>query len=254
MTPLQHALECVARGWTVFPVSQDKAPRTPNGCKAASADPARIEAMHGEYGFVLIGIATGKASGLAVLDIDVKGGGTKWWQASRHRLPATRTHRTRSGGLHLLFGYPADGEVRNSASRIAPGVDTRGEGGYIVNWPAAGLPVLHDAPLADWPAWLVPAPKPAPEPRAWRSEGEPRPAEHIETALAGICREVATAAPGTRNDLLFWGAARCAEMSARGELSRRHAEALLIECATRIGLDANETRRTIASAFTRGAA
>jgi hypothetical protein len=90
---------------------------------------------------------TGEPSGIAVLDIDVKG--LAWFDA-RH-LPLTRMHQTRSGGLHLLFRH-AEG-LRNSASAIAPGIDVRASGGMVIYWPREGLPVC-DAPLADWPGEL----------------------------------------------------------------------------------------------------
>ncbi len=250
MTPVEHALECAARGWAVFPASQDKIPRTPNGHKAASTEPDRIRAMHVQFAFVLVGIATGEASNLAVLDLDRQHNGQEWWQANRHRLPATRAHRTRSGGLHLLFRHTPG--LRCSTAKIAPGVDVKAEGGAVIYWPAAGLPVLSGAPLAAWPAWLAPPPKPAPA-RFYEPSG-PRPAAHIEAALAGLVRTIAGAPPGERNARLFWAACRAAELVANGELSKPLGEALLIEAACRAGLDIPEATRTIGSASTRRAA
>jgi hypothetical protein len=246
-SPLDHALECASRGWAVFPVSQDKTPRTPNGHKAASTNPDRLCAMHLEFGFVLVGIATGEVSNLAVLDIDRQHNGFEWWQANRHRLPVTRTHETRSGGLHLWFHHRAG--LRCSAGRIAPGIDVRAEGGFIIYWPAAGLPVISDAPLAPWPEWLTPAEKPAPAPS--RPPFGPRAAAHIAAQLAGLIRTVAKAPQGQRNAVLFWAASRVAEIVAQGQLSQPHAEAVLIEAAARAGLDQIETSRTVASAFSR---
>jgi hypothetical protein len=57
------------------------------------------------------------------LDIDPRHGGDVWYAANLSRLPRTRTHQTRSGGLHILFDH-ADG-VRSSAGKIAPGIDVR---------------------------------------------------------------------------------------------------------------------------------
>jgi hypothetical protein len=250
MNALAHALECAARGWAVFPASLDKIPRTPNGHKAASTDPDRIRPMHVQFAFVLVGIATGEASNLAVLDIDRQHNGQEWWQGNRHRLPATRAHRTRSGGLHLFFRHMPG--LRCTVSRIAPGVDVKAEGGAVIYWPAAGLPVLSDAPLAAWPTWLAPPPKPAPA-RSYEPAGS-RPATHIEAALGGLVRTIAGAPPGERNARLFWAACRAAELVANGELSKPHGEAVLIEAAGRAGLDHLESSRTIASAFTRRAA
>ena len=45
--------------------------------------------------------------------------------------------------------------VRNSASKLAQGIDVRGEGGYVI-WPGSpGYTVISDAPLAEWPDWLL---------------------------------------------------------------------------------------------------
>ncbi len=247
-SPLNEAILCATTyGWAVFPAGINKVPRTRNGHKAASTDLEHIEIMHNRFGFILVGIATGIESNLAVLDIDRQHNGSVWWQENRHRLPATRTHRTRSGGLHLLFRhFPG---LRCSTARIAPGIDVKAEGGAIIYWPATGLPVLSDAPLAEWPEWLTPPPKPAPAP-SHESAG-PRPAAHIEAQLAGLIRTIAAAPSGQRNGSLFWAASRAAEITAQGQLSKPHAEAILIEAASRVGLDHIEASRTIASAFAR---
>lgn len=251
MTILEKALDLAAQGLAVFPVGQDKAPRCPRGHKAASTDAAAIRAMAVQYGFVLIGVATGEVSSAAVLDLDRQHGAGVWWQENRCRLPDTRTHRTRSGGLHLWFRHKSG--LRCSTAKIAPGVDVKAEGGACIWWPAAGLSVLSDAPLASWPDWLRPPPPPSPAVPANMNRG-PRPAAHIEAQLVGLVRVVAASQPGQRNASLFWGASRAAELVAAGEISKPHAEAVLLEAAALAGLDHLEAGRTIKSAFDRRAA
>jgi len=105
----------------------------------------------------MIGIPTGEASGFFVLDLDCKGGaqGLEWLAAHESRLPKTRRHRTRSGGIHLLFTMPAGRAIRNSASKVGPGVDVRGTGGYIIAPPSDGYDVVDPATIAEAPAWLL---------------------------------------------------------------------------------------------------
>src|SRR5262245_40652090 len=96
-------------------------------------------------GWQLVGVPTGSVSGFDCLDVDISG--LSWLNANCDRLPPTRVHETRSGGRHFLWRH-VDG-VRNSAGKIAPGVDVRGEGGMVVWWPQAGFRVLSDAPIAE---------------------------------------------------------------------------------------------------------
>jgi hypothetical protein len=82
---------------------------------------------------------TGPESGILVLDVDGKQGEESLIQfeqrGSRH-LPDTYTVRTGGGGQHLYFLWPEGADVRNSQSRIAPGLDIRGRGGYVVAPPS----------------------------------------------------------------------------------------------------------------------
>lgn len=82
-----------------------------------------------------VGIVTGAISGLVVVDIDPdKGGNAKQWQRS---YPTGLMSRTGRGGIHLYYSYPKGlPVVRNSASKVAAGVDVRGDGGYVAAPPS----------------------------------------------------------------------------------------------------------------------
>lgn len=132
----------IALGLPVFPCNADKKPCTKRGFHDAVRDPAAVRHLFRHPATALIGVPTGAASGLAVVDVDTRDGGAglAWLAANEHRIPRTRRHRTRSGGLHLVFRRPADAVIRNSQGRatadgevkgISPGVDVRGEGGYV---------------------------------------------------------------------------------------------------------------------------
>jgi hypothetical protein len=233
-------------GYPAFPCLADKRPACPHGLKDATLPAAGLATLWARHPGVLVGVASGPASGLAILDIDGRNGGREWWIANKDRLPRTRRHRTRSGGLHVLFRHKSG--IRNSASKIAPGVDTRGEGGYVIWWPALGFPVQDPDLLADWPSWLLPPPEPTPAPRPLRPR-DSGPA--TLAAIEGIVRTVATAPTGQRNRITFWGACRMVENAREGKISDGLARELLLEAASHNGLPMAEANRTIKSAFER---
>jgi Bifunctional DNA primase/polymerase, N-terminal len=138
------------------------------GSKDASADPNEIRKMFSPHPGCLIGVPTGSPSGIGILDVDPRHNGQIWYESNKTRLPPTRIHRTRGGGLHRLFRHMDS--LRNTTAKIAPGVDTRCEGGYFIWWPATGLEFQDYPPtgLPEWPLWLLPSmmsnPVPPPPP------------------------------------------------------------------------------------------
>lgn len=163
--PHREAVAYAERGWPVFPVwpTKDKNPMTSNGFKDASTDVTVIKRWWARNPYANIGIRTGKASGLFVLDVDVKNGdgfeSLKKLTDVYGELPETRTHRTASGGKHYLFVCPPE-EVGSSRDRIGTWLDIRCEDGYIVAPPSEiegkRYEVLNpDVPIAEAPEWLV---------------------------------------------------------------------------------------------------
>jgi hypothetical protein len=121
-------------GYACFPCRADKRPATPNGFKAAVKERGAIEDLWRRYPGELVGVATGAMSGASVVDIDAKHNtARKWWDEHRDQLLPARVHRTRSGGLHVIYRHRPG--LTCSASRIAHGIDVRGDGGYVVWWP-----------------------------------------------------------------------------------------------------------------------
>jgi hypothetical protein len=166
------ALALAASGLPVFPCNSDRKPIVEGGFKSASRDPELVGKMFVRSGATLIGIPTGRASGRVVIDVDPRHDGNTWLSENQNRLPPTLTHGTPRGGEHLAFRDPPDVEIRNSQGRIAPGVDVRGTGGYVIVPPSKGYTIKHNDPLADMPQWLVTAclkperpPPPPPGPR-----------------------------------------------------------------------------------------
>jgi Bifunctional DNA primase/polymerase, N-terminal len=138
-----------------FPANADKTPRCADWRKAFQG----VAWAQAE----LVGAPTGERNGFDVLDVDPRGVG--WFDANFDALPATHAQET-PRGLHLYFRH-APG-LRCSASRIAPGVDVRAEGGYVILWRREGLP-FEEHPLCEWPEWLLKEAK-----GADRLEGYPR--------------------------------------------------------------------------------
>jgi len=185
---LEAALKWAGYGWSVFPLHTPvfpgdgspvrctchkgsacahigKHPRTTNGHKAATTDEAQIRTWWAQWPDANIGVATGEGVGFVVIDVDPRHGGDGTLgdlEAKYGRLPHTVEQLTGGGGRHLCFAYP--GVYVKSRSDLRPGIDVKGDGGYIVVEPS-----LHESghryafelssypgevPLADMPGWL----------------------------------------------------------------------------------------------------
>lgn len=233
-TPLATALELAGWGVPVFPCLATKAPAIAGGFKAASTDPGTIRAMFGRPGAELVAVPTGLASGLDALDIDPRHGGDRWWSAHAGWVPRTRVHRTRSGGLHVLFNH--DSDVRNTASKLAPGVDTRGSGGYVIWWPATGEPVTSN-PVTDWPTWLLALllAKPAPVQRAHGPSTAMAGQGGAERIAAAVLRRLSHAPEGARHITLRKAAWTLGGLLAELPYGRDEAVRLLVEAVQSAG-------------------
>lgn len=138
----------------------------PHGVSDATGDRDVIAEWWALFPDANIGVATGERSGLTVVDIDPGKGGEESWHnlvETHGDVPDTWWVITGSGGLHIYF---RDAGLRNSASLVGPGIDVRGDGGYVVappslhacggtyEWGEALGPGAIAEP-ADMPAWLV---------------------------------------------------------------------------------------------------
>src|SRR5437867_1915259 len=130
----------IGRGWSIIPIrAGDKRPlvrwedfqqRRPTEAEARAWFCGSPEAG--------IGIVTGAISGLVVVDIDVRHGGDgalDHLEREYGRLPTTVECLTGGGGRHLYFAHPGGLVVRNKVG-LAPGLDLRGDGGYVVAPPS----------------------------------------------------------------------------------------------------------------------
>jgi Bifunctional DNA primase/polymerase, N-terminal len=236
MSALEQAL-AIAERYPVFPCKVDKAPATPHGFKDASKDPATIRALWRSCAGPLVGVPTGQVSGIDALDIDPRHGGDSWLRDADESLPTTRRNHTRSGGTHIFFRHAAG--VKNTASKIAPGVDTRGQGGYVIWWSAAGCAIEHPEQLADWPRGLLRILCPPKSERrpvavpANRAEANTRASLMIERAFD----RVRSARPGERHYQLRAAAATLGGLVQYLNQSRSEIEETLVSLIMQTGAE-----------------
>ena len=165
---LDSALHFAKYGWPVFPCSPSGAqPLTGHGFRDATTDEEQIRAWWKRYPSAMIGVPTGSPSRMWVLDVDMKNGkdGKQTLaslEAANGPLPLTvRSCTPSGGGCHNFFRLNGL-DIRNSVNQIGPGLDTRGEGGYVVVPPSVRAdgnaytwaPGSPDQ-LADAPPWLL---------------------------------------------------------------------------------------------------
>jgi DNA polymerase-1 len=259
--PAHKATECTGTDLRCRSEHQGWEPR-------ATTDPARIRRgwAHARYN---VGIATGPAE-LLVIDLDKPKPGEvppPHWAlpgitdgadvlaalCERHGQPfpcETFMVRTRRGGLHLYFTTPPGVRLGNTNGRSERGlgwlIDTRGHGGYVV---APGsfvaLPdgegwyeVVYDrppAPLPDWLAALLTAPRSDDPPTECRSviAGQVRDlGTWTATALSRESERVRAAAEGGRNHALNKAAFHLGQLIAAGVLPEPLARAELHDAAS----------------------
>lgn len=132
---LEAAIEYAELGFAVFPCEPGgKRPACEHGCNDATTDVDAIERWWTRSPACNVAIAT---DGLIVVDID--GRHNPWLSSLGDRIddlmaaPAAWTPR---GGTHLFFRQPAEGVWRCSQSVLAPNVDIRADGGYVVAAPS----------------------------------------------------------------------------------------------------------------------
>lgn len=166
---LKAALDYARLGWSVIPIEpRGKRPlirwqvyqyRRPEVTEVAD--------WFGRWPDANLAVVTGVVSGLVVLDVDPGHGGDESLAAlerAHGTCPDTVEALTGGGGRHRYFAHP--GEITRNRVGIAPGIDLRGDGGYVVAPPsvhATGesyrwVRAPEVCPLASLPQWLASEP------------------------------------------------------------------------------------------------
>jgi hypothetical protein len=226
---LDAALRYADLGWPVIPLhaprfiggtlagctcgnrdcgSIGKHPCNQHGLHEPSTDPDVIREWWRRWPFANVGIVTGARTGWIVLDIDPRHGGNEslGLLMDEKGLPETAEADTGGGGLHLLFAHPG-GKVRNSKAAIAPGVDVKGDGGYIVaapsmhasgnryRWKQGETESAKPAGMPDWLREAVTVRDKPPQPERRSSD---------DASDFWLRRALEKAAYGNRNDTGWW--------------------------------------------------
>jgi hypothetical protein len=250
------ALAYAQQGLPVFPLQPNgKTPLTAHGLDDATTDSMTIETWWSRWPEANVAIRTGD---LVVVDEDKLGAFEAFAQSIGETIPDTGIVRTASG-RHFYFHQPEGQRIRNTAGKLAEGIDTRGDGGYVV-----APPSIHPSGATySWesaqdeavtlPAWVAD--------RLVRQQPERKPMPDIpifsttpygKAALEQEIDAVATAAEGTRNHTLNTAAFALGQLVAGGEVEQMDAYSALEAAADASGLPATEASKTIRSGFQAG--
>lgn len=265
--------------------SPGKHPITRHGLKDATTDIEQVGTWWRRWRYSNIGVATGAPSGIAVIDIDLghrantafdSPGEEKTQEGSRepnnvwdslgrviHKLPRTLIGLTGGGGVHLI--YRRVSELRCTCSRLPgldsdlPGIDLRGDGGYIVAPPSVHRSgrsyewLDANRPVAAAPVWLKQPERTyvaLEDVAATEFDGHGTP--YGLAVLRDELDRLRAAHVGTRNHTLNRCGFVLAQLAAGGELLESAARSCLLAASLSIGLDEAESRQTIESAFDAG--
>lgn len=265
---LEAALHLAALDLKIIPLCRRaKIPARKGWRDHATADAPVLRNLFAREGLNL-GVATGAPSGVWVLDLDVKDGarGLETLAAleARHGgIEGAWRSRTPSGGYHLWFSC-SEGWRIGCRVGVLPGLDVRGDGGFIVappsrlatgaySWIASPPCVLP----ATAPAWLLNLVAPPPPPcisrviiSAWA--GSERLRRYAAVALERELERVERAGPGARNAALFQASCALGSLAGAGLLSLELAEGALILAGEVCGLVADDGRRSVEATVVSG--
>ena len=270
-TMMEHALAYAESGWAVFPLKpRAKEPLLAGAYKVASKQLEQIEAWWTRWPEANIGLATGRTSGVWVLDLDGEIGARSFLQleAEHGKTPDTLTAST-GKGWHLYWRMP-DCDVGRRIG-VRPGIDVCGGLGYVLAPPSVHpsgavygwISAAEDALEA--PAWVVDLVRP--QPRAAkvspaapgavvvRSRGTGKvkaPSAYLRALTRTQAIDVARAPEGQRNQQLFRSAVFLASQAAGLRMDDSEAMRDLWHAARQAGLADAEIERTLESARAAG--
>jgi len=285
-----------ARGYHVFPIHSPvsgacscrrncgkqaaKHPRTQRGLSDATTDMQQVATWWRTWPEANIAVAC-KPSGLFVVDTDGEEATDAWQLLLAEHDPVETTIVQTARGWHYWYAVPTDSTLGNTASVIAPGIDTRGPGhpsggGYVFLPPTKHISghvyrfetALPPAPLPPWVAELPGLVKPPPPEPGERTPirvptGSATPDRLSRYAYAALEREltaVLNAPVGERNETLNRAAFNLGTLVGAGLLPEQEVRNALYDAGRAAGLahmemvGAQGTAGTISSGLAKGMA
>ncbi len=135
---LEAALSYLRRGWSVIPVGRGKRPLIPwQEFQHRKATEAEIRGWFEKYPQAGVGVVCGQISDLIVLDVDPRHGGDDTllvWAEKGWLLLEGLQVKTGGGGVHFYLRHPG-GHIPTIPG-LAPGIDLKAEGSYVVAPPS----------------------------------------------------------------------------------------------------------------------
>lgn len=170
---MEAARAYLTRGWRLIPIrwtdprgrcscerpdcgSPGKHPLTVHGLKDATDNPDLVAEWLARWPLMNLAVVTGEDSGIVVVDVDGDEGVASMAEFDA-RMPRTLMAKS-PHGWHLYFAH--DGTHTPNRGRFLPGVDIRGDGGYVLLAPSRlgdgdDYRWLREMPLSDFPRWLL---------------------------------------------------------------------------------------------------
>jgi bifunctional DNA primase/polymerase-like protein len=260
---LAAALAYAAHQIPVFPcLPRGKTPAIARGFHAATTNPETIR-RYWRQSDRNVAIATGVSARAWVLDVDgdVGEASLRALEATHGKLPETWVAKTGGGGRHLWFKYT--GPIPSTAGKIARGIDTRGDLGYVIAPPSQHA----SGQLYEWrsydqiaiaPDWIVNLERAKPQSiseRALATITAPTrdPDAYGRAALDSEISMLAAVLPGSRNNALNLCAFRLFRLVGGGELSSSTVEQRLFAACEANGLLQDDGERAVRKTIASGA-
>jgi P4 family phage/plasmid primase-like protien len=263
------AADLARRGFKVFPVRDwgdgDGFKPVARFPEKATTDRTQIAQWWSKWPDARVGLLTGAANGLTVIDVDVKNGKDGTASLADLGFPdiAEMTPcrvRTPSGGFHLFFNY-APG-LKGTVGKLGEGLDIRNDRQFVLapdsfkddrRYMVEGLP-LGATPLPDFPAALMPETKPERAPVEVIAKAMPFQCEWANEALTEKADRLAKLPEGSRQSVLNETAMWAGGAGAHGMLDQEIAREVLRAACETNGLPLSEFETTFERAWRDGQA